>query len=266
MTKAAKSSMCDQPGQMTYAGPNVMMGYAERPEDLAIDETPVRLLTGDVGCRNSEGLFCIVGRTSRFVKPFGIRLNLDDVEATLQAHVPGVRCAGDDQRVVVAVGPGQRRACMHAVAELARSARMPQFLFDVIEFAELPRLPSGKTDYARILQTEAGHESARPRDPRSAIRLIFSRRFARRYAAELGDLLGVRPLAWRSVAHIYETLLAAPHVRSSDTFKSLTGDSLSYVQVTLALTDVLGALPPDWPDRSVRDLDLLRLAKHDAIV
>ena len=256
----------DRPGQIAYSGPNVMMGYAERPEDLAIDETPARLLTGDVGCRNAQGLSYIVGRTSRFVKPFGTRLNLDDVEARLQADVAGAKCAGDDQRIVIAVGPGQREAGVGAAAHIARSAKMPQFLFEVIEFPELPRLPSGKIDYARILQTEAGRERARPDDPLRAVRLIFSRRFARRYVAEVADLLGVRPPAWRSVTHVYETLLGTSNVHSSDTFKSLAGDSLSYVQVTIALTDFLGALPADWPDRSVRDLDLLRLTRHDAIV
>jgi acyl-CoA synthetase (AMP-forming)/AMP-acid ligase II len=259
----------DELGQLAYSGPNIMMGYAERPEDLSVDNTPPRLLTGDIGGRNAAGLFHITGRTARFVKPFGLRMNLDDLESLLQSDLPGARCTGDDRRIVVAVESVSHSTSVAAVAKLADAVRLPEFVFQVVEFAEMPRLPSGKVDYARIAAEAAG--GARGRSPRSigaaaALSLVFSARFARRFIVESADVLGLRTRQWRSVGHIYQTLLATPDVRESDTFKSLAGDSLSYVQVSATLTDYLGALPADWPDATVRDLELRRLQTHGAAV
>ena len=257
----------DAPGQLAYSGPNVMMGYAERLPDLATDETPARLLTGDIACRNAQGLFYITGRTTRFVKPFGLRINLDDLEATLQTDVPGraLRRRRPADRRRRCTGPADAGSA--AAPELAKALNLPGTLFTVVGLAEMPRLTSGKVDYAGILAAAPG--TARRAEMPSAgaaqaLRLVFSKRFVRQFAVEVANLLGVRQSGWRSVAHIYETLLATPAVQDTDTFQSLAGDSLSYVQVAAALTDYVGALPGHWPDRPIRDLESLRLSKHDA--
>jgi len=95
---------------------------------------------------------------------------------------------------------------------------------------------------------------------------VFSKRFVRQYAVEFADVFGLRAPQWRDVGHIYETLLAATDVRESDTFKSLAGDSLSYVQVSGALSDYVGALPADWPALTVRELEAMRLERHASIL
>ncbi len=59
--------------------------------DLAHDGTPPRLWTNDIACRNEEGLLYIVGRKSRFIKPFGIRVNLDDVQNSRSGNGSGKR-------------------------------------------------------------------------------------------------------------------------------------------------------------------------------
>lgn len=259
----------DTPGQLAYSGPNVMMGYAERAADLATDETPGQLLTGDLACRNAQGFFHITGRVSRFVKPFGVRVNLDDLESALQPALPGARCAGDDGRIVVAVAECFKNAGAPAVSNLARAVNLPEFVFRFVVTPEIPRLPTGKVDYASILAAGAsgGVREEPPRlDVPAAMRLVFSARFVRQVAIEFTDMLGVCGREWRGVGQIYETLLSTEGVQESDTFKTLAGDSLSYVQVAAALTDYLGALPADWPDRSVRELELARPVNHGSIV
>ena len=257
--------MADTPGQLVYSGPNVMMGYAERPEDLATDATPPSLMTGDIACRNTTGLFYIVGRAARFVKPFGLRVNLDDIESRLQAEFPGARCAGNDQRIVIALAGGRhsQAASRTLVASLAADTSLPEFVFSIAEFPEIPRLAGGKVDYARILASQQPATAVlQPAGLGTAVRLVFSREFVRRWIEELAELIGVRRRQWHSVTHIYATLLTAPRVDDADTFRTLAGDSLSYVQVIAALTEYLGALPVDWPDRPVRDLEALRVVNH----
>ena len=255
-------------GQLAYSGPNVMMGYALGPADLATDDTPPRLLTGDIAGRNAAGLFFITGRTARFVKPFGLRVSLDDLESRLQADLPGARCAGDDTQIVVAVeSTVESAAAAAAVAKMAQAVNVPEFVFQVVTFPEMPRLPGGKIDYAVIAASGGNRKSVQAvpsAGAAAAFTAVFSRRFVRQYFVEFGEVLGLRARRWRSVGHIYQTLLATPSVEESDTFKSLAGDSLSYVQVSAALSDYVGSLPADWPGLTVRELEVARLGKYDS--
>lgn len=54
-----------------------------------------------------------------------------------------------------------------------------------------------------------------------------------------------------SVREIYQSLFPAQKIGDSDTFATLGGDSLSYVEATLAIEELLGELPPDWQNMSV---------------
>ena len=53
-------------GELVYSGPNVMLGYAESPGDLALGRTVTELRTGDLARKNSAGLYEVCGRRSRF--------------------------------------------------------------------------------------------------------------------------------------------------------------------------------------------------------
>ncbi len=75
----------DDVGELVYRGPNVMMGYAERPDDLAEGALLDELRTGDLARFHADdGVFEIVGRRSRFVKPFGLRIDLDLIEQAVR--------------------------------------------------------------------------------------------------------------------------------------------------------------------------------------
>ncbi len=76
------------PGELVYSGPNVMLGYAESPADLALGRTVEELHTGDLARRASDGLYEIVGRRSRFAKILGLRVDPQRVESHLEQ--PGV--------------------------------------------------------------------------------------------------------------------------------------------------------------------------------
>ncbi|MGA9871891.1 MAG: AMP-binding protein, partial [Rhodococcus sp. (in: high G+C Gram-positive bacteria)] len=74
----------DGVGELVYSGPNVMQGYAETPDDLALGDTlGGRLRTGDLARLTDDGLYEVVGRISRFAKVFGLRIDLQRVESAL---------------------------------------------------------------------------------------------------------------------------------------------------------------------------------------
>jgi acyl-coenzyme A synthetase/AMP-(fatty) acid ligase len=88
----------DIPGQMVYSGLNVTLGYAYSGDDLQKgDERNGVLPTGDIAVKDKEGFFYIVGRISRFLKLYGVRIGLDELEHLIVQNF-GVEtvCTGDD--------------------------------------------------------------------------------------------------------------------------------------------------------------------------
>ena len=99
----------DGVGELVYTGPNVMMGYALEPADLARGAELTELRTGDLGRRRDDGLWEVVGRLGRHAKLFGLRLDLDRVER--RARRPGApRPRSRPRRAAVGVHrPAPRR-------------------------------------------------------------------------------------------------------------------------------------------------------------
>ena len=98
-------SVDEHTGELVYRGPNVMLGYAECRDDLAKgDELHGVLRTGDLARQDDDGYFYITGRLKRFLKLFGKRFNLDDVEKILSRRFEtSVACYGRDDLLMVAV-------------------------------------------------------------------------------------------------------------------------------------------------------------------
>jgi long-chain acyl-CoA synthetase len=141
----------DDDGELVYTGPNVMLGYAEREEDLARgDELGGVLRTGDLGRRDEDGFFYVTGRRKRFLKLFGQRFGLDEIEKTLgvRLHAP-VACVGADDRLAIVVAGSSEQA------DVAR--RLVTEIYSVHHGAvrahaldALPVSANGKTDYQAI--------------------------------------------------------------------------------------------------------------------
>ena len=92
-------------GEMVYRGENVTLGYAICREDLLKgDENHGVMHTGDLARRDADGCYFIVGRKKRFLKIFGLRIGLDEVEQMIKAEYKvDCYCKGDDEKLVVMV-------------------------------------------------------------------------------------------------------------------------------------------------------------------
>jgi acyl-CoA synthetase (AMP-forming)/AMP-acid ligase II len=141
----------DVVGEIVYRGPNVMMGYAEVAADLARgDDLGGVLRTGDRGYLDADGFLFHVGRSSRFAKAFGVRLNLDDIE-TMAApiHVPVAAVSGDDKVIVFAEGADEE-TLKTITKTLAERLRLHRSGIETRALDALPRLGNGKTDYPAL--------------------------------------------------------------------------------------------------------------------
>ncbi|WP_432953571.1 AMP-binding protein [Micromonospora haikouensis] len=210
-------------GELVYTGPNVMLGYARTPADLALGRTVEELRTGDVARLAPDGLYEIVGRVGGYAKVFGLRIDLARVEERLAARGVAAYCVGTDRELVVAATDG---ADPQRVLRLAAAAAgLPARAVRVHPVAELPRLGNGKPD-------------------RSALRALAA---APAPAAPSGD-------DGTDLCRLYARVLGTDDVTPDDSFVSLGGDSLSYVEMSVRLEEALGDLPADWHTTAIRDL------------
>ncbi|MDQ1474539.1 MAG: hypothetical protein QOJ99_6019 [Bryobacterales bacterium] len=138
-------------GELIYEGPNVMMGYGTCPEDLAAGDLLHGVLaTGDLGHYDDRGLFYITGRKARFVKLFGWRVNLDDVEEMLTSAGQPVAVIGQGERVLVFHEGGTSEIAARVIEAAARLRLHPSG-FEIRAIPCIPRLPNGKTDYRSLI-------------------------------------------------------------------------------------------------------------------
>lgn len=95
----------DATGEMVYRGENVTLGYATCLEDLMKgDENHGVMHTGDLAHRDADGCYFIVGRMKRFLKIFGLRIGLDEVENLIKSEYKvDCYCKGNDEKLIVLV-------------------------------------------------------------------------------------------------------------------------------------------------------------------
>jgi long-chain acyl-CoA synthetase len=144
----------DAGGELIYTGPNVMMGYAECRADLAKgDELQGVLRTGDLARQDEDGYFYLTGRKGRFLKMFGKRFNLEEIELLLQRSGPaGLACFGHDDLLLVAIEGDQGSAASKTLRE---TFRLPTEAFRIVAVPQLPRTANGKIDYPLLAVTYA---------------------------------------------------------------------------------------------------------------
>jgi long-chain acyl-CoA synthetase len=90
-------------GELVYKGGNVTLGYAEHQEDLLLGDLRKGILkTGDIVSRDAEGYIFIVGRMKRFLKIYGLRISLDEVELLIKNKFDtDCYAAGDDNILTI---------------------------------------------------------------------------------------------------------------------------------------------------------------------
>ena len=137
-------------GELIYEGPNVMLGYAESRADLDKgDELGGVLHTGDLGRQDEDGFFYITGRKRRFLKIFGQRVSLDDVERALSARFDGpFACFGGDDHLQIAVEDGH--AASHIQHFVCEFYGIHHSAVHVFHLPELPVNTRGKVDYLAL--------------------------------------------------------------------------------------------------------------------
>ena len=131
-------------GEMVYRGENVTLGYATCPEDLMKgDENHGVMHTGDLARRDADGCYYIVGRLKRFLKIFGLRIGLDEIENFVKARFnTDCLCSGTDELLTVNVNV--KGIAVDVVNFIEEKTHLFRKCIDVVEVESIARNEAGK--------------------------------------------------------------------------------------------------------------------------
>ncbi len=137
-------------GELVYEGKNVTLGYAECGEDLIKgDERNGILETGDMAQFDEDGYYYIVGRKKRFLKIYGNRVNLDEIDRMVKTEFDiEMASAGVDDHMYIFVTDSN---FSESVREFViNKTRLNPAAFKVIVIDDIPKNDAGKTLYKEL--------------------------------------------------------------------------------------------------------------------
>lgn len=148
---------CDpgQLGEIVVRGPNVMLGYWNRPEDTATTVRQGWFHSGDIGRMDEQGYFYIVDRVKDMIAVGGLKVYPAEVERVILDHpaVSEVAVVGKTdnvfgEQVVAFVVLQDSRASATVLTDIKNHARQHLANYKVPRLIaavdQLPRNPSGK--------------------------------------------------------------------------------------------------------------------------
>jgi long-chain acyl-CoA synthetase len=204
-------------GELCLRGDHLMKGYFRMPEETARVLKDGWFHTGDLGWRDDDGFFHIVGRKKDVIITGGVNVYPEDVTGVLRG-LPGVLDAvtfglPDEtwgEKVVACVLPVQGavltvEALAAAFLERASRQKLPK---DIHILDEFPRGPAGKVVTAlvkkKVEALAAGPQAAGPRAGNVEERII--RIAARTFKASPAGLSlrsdAENTKGWNSLAHV----------------------------------------------------------------
>ena len=221
-----------QTGELVIRSNYVLLGYWENgqlvPWPSAADDEHCRIFpTGDLVVVDSRGLMQVVGRKGRQLKINGRRVE----PAELEVVVRKIPCVGDavvivseaNELVVFAIpGADATAAFTKDIREVVRHS-LPTALHPsrVHQVAELPRLPSGKIDVAKLqaLDLETRDSQALPQVQKMQKTSVMSQ-------------------AREALEQVWPRILG--DVKVSGRWDEAGGDSLKLLRCVMELEDLLG--------------------------
>ncbi|RAX51903.1 hypothetical protein CCY99_08060 [Helicobacter sp. 16-1353] len=137
-------------GELVYYGKNVALGYAVNGNDLSkSDEFCGVLHTKDLAKRDEDGFYYIVGRKNRFLKIFGNRVNLDEMERLIKDKFAcECACVGVDDKMDIYITSNKIKQKL--IDFITKKTGLNAIAFRILEIDILPKNESGKILYANL--------------------------------------------------------------------------------------------------------------------
>jgi long-chain acyl-CoA synthetase len=157
-----------EPGELALAGPQVMLGYWNRPDETAQVLRDGWLLTGDMAVMDEEGYFAIVDRKKDLIIAGGYNVYPREVEEILYEHpkvlevcVAGVpdTYRGEIVKAFVVLRSGEQ-ATTDEIREFAKARLAAYKVPRSVEFRdELPKTLIGKVLRRALVEEEKAKQA-----------------------------------------------------------------------------------------------------------
>lgn len=138
-------------GELIYEGDNVTLGYAECGDDLKKgDERGGVLETGDMAQFDTDGYYYIVGRKKRFLKIYGNRVNLDEIDRLIKSEFDEIEVVSagiDDHMYLFVTDEKLSDKVKHFVA---LKTGLNSGAFHMVTVDAIPKNDSGKILYKEL--------------------------------------------------------------------------------------------------------------------
>lgn len=231
-------------GQIAIRGDHVAQGYLIAGEIVKLQEDDGWFITKDLGTLK-DGYLYYQGRADDVINCGGIKVNPESLETKIYAQIgysnslaicrkaDPIRGEGFLVAVTKDVELNQqqlREVVSQTTQEFGINAGNS---IAIVEVDDFPRTPTGKIQRRKLEEWFASQNQ----DQHQQINVESTHR---------------SPLE-----AIFCTVLNIAHVQPQDTFISLGGDSLSYVQISMELEKYLGYLPQSWERMRLDELERL---------
>jgi long-chain acyl-CoA synthetase len=157
-----------EPGELALAGPQVMPGYWNQPDETAQVLQDGWLFTGDMAVMDEEGYFSIVDRKKDLIIAGGYNIYPREVEEVLYEHpkilevcVAGVSDSyrGEIVKAFVVLRPGEE-ASVEEIREFAKARLAAYKVPRSVEFRdELPKTLIGKVLRRALVEEEQARQA-----------------------------------------------------------------------------------------------------------
>jgi acyl-CoA synthetase (AMP-forming)/AMP-acid ligase II/acyl carrier protein len=221
-------------------GPHVAMGQFLDGQLVPLVDAEGWYTTGDLG-RVQDGYLYFEGRADDLINCGGVKVNPDVLQERINARLNAERgiavcripdaLRGDGIFIAIESDTG---VDLQKVREAAHRELLAMNV-NVQSSLRVQAVPS-------ILRTDTG--KVRRKD------------LARHYAAspEVGGKANTQPKG-HPIRALFAGVFPAAEIKSSDSFRSLGGDSLNYVQMLMALEKRFDAAPANWEEMTVGELE-----------
>ncbi len=229
-------------GEIVIRGPSVMKGYYKNSQATAEVLTPDGWLrTGDLGYRDEDGYFFIIGRVKELIIKSGENIAPREIDEALARH-PAVMAAtavgvpdpylGEDIVAYAVLKSGKRCSEQELLGFCEREVGHFKTPTKIYFIEDLPKGPSGKVQRLRLTEQAA-------KTIQSAISAIHTESGVEETegAEPKHDFLGPRNPFEQVLAKIWADLLGVERVGAHDNFFDLGGHSLLATQLVSRVRD-----------------------------